>query len=89
MVLHRIGPLSVAKVVAVLYAIFGLIMGAFLSVAALFRAGGAGVTPLWGVGAVVFFPVLYGVGGFIATLITAWLYNVVAGAVGGVELDLS
>ncbi len=89
MVLHRIGPLSAAKVVAVLYAIFGLIMGAFLSVAALFRADGGGIAPLWGVAAVVFFPVLYGVGGFIATLITAWLYIVVAGAVGGVELDLS
>jgi hypothetical protein len=88
MVLNRIGPLSAAKVVAVLYAIFGLIIGAFFSVAALFRAGGHGIAPLWGVAAVVFFPVLYGVGGFIVTLITAWLYNVVAGAVGGVELDL-
>jgi hypothetical protein len=89
MVLHRIGPLSAAKVVAVLYAIFGLVMGAFLSVAALFRADGGSTAPLWGVAAVVFFPVLYGVGGFIVTLIAAWLYNVVAGAVGGVELDLS
>lgn len=53
------------------------------------RADGGGIAPLWGVAAVVFFPVLYGVGGFIATLITAWLYNVVAGAVGGLELDLS
>lgn len=87
MVLHRIGPLSAAKVVAVLYAIFGLVMGAFFSVAALLRADG-GVAPRWGVAAVVVFPVLYGVGGFVVTLIAAWLYNVVAGAVGGVELDL-
>jgi hypothetical protein len=26
--------------------------------------------------------------GFIATLIGAWLYNVVAGLVGGIEMDL-
>ena len=88
MVLNRIGPLSAAKVVAVLYAIFGLVMGAFLSVAALVRPDPGGVAPLWGVAAVVFFPVLYGVGGFLVTLLTAWLYNVVAGVVGGVELDV-
>jgi len=88
MVLNRIGPLSAAKVVAVLYAIFGLIVGAVFSVAALFRADGGGIAPLWGVAAVVVFPVLYAVGGFIMTLITTWLYNVVAGAVGGIELDL-
>ena len=86
--LNRIGPLSAAKVVAVLYAIFGLVMGAFLSVTALFRPDPGGVAPLWGVAAVVFFPVLYGVGGFLVTLLTAWLYNVVAGVVGGVELDV-
>jgi hypothetical protein len=43
---------------------------------------------LWGVAAVVVFPVLYAVLGFVVTLLTAWLYNVVAGAVGGIELDL-
>ena len=34
------------------------------------------------------FPVLYGGVGFVATLIGAWLYNVVAGLVGGIEMDL-
>ena len=88
MVLHRIGPLAAAKVVAVLYAIFGLIMGAFFSIAALFRPDGGGLGAMWGVAAVVIFPVLYGVLGFLVTLLTTWLYNVVAGAVGGIELDL-
>ena len=88
MVLNRIGPLSAAKVVAVLYAIFGLIMGAFFSIAALFRPDGGGLGAMWGVAAVVIFPVLYGVLGLLVTLLTTWLYNVVAGAVGGIELDL-
>lgn len=86
--LNRIGPRSAAKVVAVLYAIFGLIMGAFFSIAALFRPDAGGVGAMWGVAAVVIFPVLYGVLGFLVTLLTTWLYNVVAGAVGGIELDL-
>jgi len=47
----------------VLYALFGLIMGAFFPVAALFRADGGGIAPLRGVAAVVVSPVLYGVGG--------------------------
>jgi len=88
MVLNRIGPLSAATVVAVLYAIFGLVMGAFLSIAAVFRADAGGVAAMWGVAAVVIFPVLYGVLGFLVTLLTTWLYNVVAGAVGGIEFDL-
>jgi hypothetical protein len=89
MVLHRIGPRSAAKVIALLYALFGLIMGAFFSIAAVFRAeAGGGVGAAWGVAAVVIFPVLYAVLGFLATLLTAWLYNVVAAAVGGIELDL-
>jgi hypothetical protein len=88
MVLNRIGPLSAAKLVAVLYAIFGLIMGAFFSIAALFRPDAGGVGAMWGVAAVVIFPVLYGVLGFLVSLLTTWLYNVVAGAVGGIELDL-
>lgn len=86
--LNRIGPRSAAKVVAVLYAIFGLIMGAFFSIAALFRPDAGGVGAMWGVAAVVIFPVLYGVLGFLVTLLTTWLYNVVAGALGGIELDL-
>jgi hypothetical protein len=63
-------------------------MGAFFSIAALFRPDAGGVGAMWGVAAVVIFPVLYGVLGFLVTLLTTWLYNVVAGAVGGIELDL-
>jgi hypothetical protein len=37
---------------------------------------------------VVIFPVLYGVMGFLMTLILAWLYNGLAQLVGGIEIDL-
>ncbi len=49
---------------------------------------GAGFGAILGVGAVVIFPILYGVMGFIVTLVGAWLYNLAAGMVGGVELDV-
>jgi hypothetical protein len=96
MVLKRVGPLSFAKVAGVLYAIMGLLFGCLMSLIAM--VGGAlapsanvpGLFPgmLFGVGAVVILPVLYGVFGFVFTLIGAGLYNLVAGWVGGFELDL-
>jgi hypothetical protein len=41
-----------------------------------------------GVGAIVVFPILYGCMGFLGSLIVAWLYNLLAGMVGGIELDI-
>ena len=94
MVVKRIGPLSVAKNVAVLYAVLGIIIGAFFSLAAVAGAFaddsgvGAGVAGIIGVGAIVAFPIFYACLGFIGALIAAALYNVVASMVGGVELDV-
>jgi hypothetical protein len=41
-----------------------------------------------GVGAIIVLPIFYGGLGFVGTLIAAWLYNVIAGVVGGIELDV-
>ena len=94
MVIKRIGPLSLAKISGTLYAVLGLAFGAIFSVASL--AGGlgsntpegAGLGALLGAGAIVAFPVLYGGLGFVMSLVVAWLYNILAGAVGGIELDV-
>jgi hypothetical protein len=94
MILKRVGPLSCAKVSGTLYAVLGLIIGACVSLLSLvggmfsdaFR--GAGIGALFGVGSIVLFPIFYGIIGFLAALIGAWIYNVVAGWVGGVEVDL-
>jgi hypothetical protein len=42
---------------------------------------------LFGVGAIILLPICYGILGFIGTLIMAWLFNIAAGIVGGVEVD--
>ena len=94
MIIKRVGPLSFARISGTLYAFIGLIVGGVFSMITM--AGGfasetsasAGIAALIGVGAIVVFPILYGVLGFVATLIGAWLYNLVAGIVGGVELDV-
>ena len=94
MIIKRIGPLSCAKLSGLLYAIIGLLIGGVFSLAAMAgafaseTAGAAGIGAIIGVGAVIVFPILYGLMGFVATLIGAWLYNVAAGIVGGVEVDM-
>jgi hypothetical protein len=95
MIVKRIGPLSCAKLAGTLYGILGLCFGAVMSVVAL--AGGfagqsqesAAFGTIFGVLAIVIVPVLYGGLGFVMTLITAALYNLLAGVVGGVEIDVA
>ena len=94
MVVNRVGPVSCARITGTLYAFLGLIIGGCFSLIAMVAGAAAGKDipfggVMFGIGAIVFFPVLYAVIGFVGTLIFAWLYNVVAGMVGGVELDVS
>jgi hypothetical protein len=96
MVIKRIVPLSFAKIAGTLYAIMGLVFGCIVSVIAL--AGGfasasqtsqfANLGAMVGVGAIIILPIFYGGLGFVIMLVAAALYNVVAGLVGGIELDV-
>ncbi len=87
-----IDALSAGKLLGTLYALLGLIVGAFMSLIALLGAAVGGDAALGrfvgGVGAIVIIPILYGVMGFIGGLIGALLYNVVAGMVGGIRFDV-
>jgi hypothetical protein len=95
MVITRVNPVSAAKVAGLLYVVIGLIAGAFVSLVSMGGAAlgaasgedGAMFGALFGVGAIVLLPIFYGVLGFIGTLIMAWLFNVAAGMVGGVEIE--
>ncbi|MDX1616330.1 MAG: hypothetical protein R3300_18620 [Candidatus Promineifilaceae bacterium] len=94
--IKRIGVLSAAKVGGALYALLGLIFGAFFACVSLIglaaefssEAGdlGAGFGLLIGL---CLFPLLYGLMGAIGGAITAVLYNVIAGLLGGLEVELA
>lgn len=94
MIIKRVGPLSFARLTGLLYAVIGLLIGGIFSLVAI--AGGlvsdspelASFGPVVGIAAVIVFPILYGGLGFLTTLAAAWLYNIAAGIVGGVELDV-
>jgi len=94
MVIKRLGPLSLAKIVGMLYVGLGFVFGAIFSLAAMAGAFAfdQADTPLFfrfmGGGAVFMFPIFYGCLGFIASLVAAWLYNILAGLVGGIEVEI-
>ena len=94
MVIKRVGPLSCAKIAGALYVVLGLIAGGFISLLAMVgafssdEAGFGALGALFGVGAIIFIPLFYGCMGFVMTLIMAWIYNVLASALGGVEIDV-
>jgi len=93
-VLKRIGPASAFKVGLVLYAILGLIAGVLCSLVA---ATGASFAPhahlsfagTVGLFAVILCPIVFGITGSVAAVISAFLYNLVSGWVGGVEVELN
>jgi hypothetical protein len=92
-VVKRIGPGSAFKVGAAVYALLGLIIGALFSVIGMV-AGAAmsnsvpGFGMMFGAGAIIILPICYGIGGGIVAAITALIYNLVSGWVGGLEVDL-
>jgi hypothetical protein len=93
MVLKRVGVLSVGKIMGAIYAVIGLLAGGLLALFGILGAslgGSQGALPGAGLGlaAIVLCPLIYGVLGFIGGLIVAALYNVLAGVMGGIELDL-
>lgn len=92
MVIKRINAVSCAKVMGLLYAILGFLFGGCMALVSL--AGGfasskaAGPLAAFGLGAVILFPLIYGALGFIMTWIAAAIYNVLAGVVGGVQVEV-
>src|SRR5215470_18382810 len=97
-VIRRVGVLSVAKILAIIYGCIGFIVGAF--VAMLSVLGGfagilsdegraAGVLGMFfGVGAVVFLPVFYACLGLILGLLIGSIYNAAARTFGGIEIEI-
>jgi hypothetical protein len=84
--IKRFDPLQVGKVLGILYALMGLIFAPIMLIVGLSggSARGAGV----GVGMAVMMPVMYGVMGFIGGIIAAWLYNLCAKFVGGIQVEV-
>ena len=89
--IKRFAPLQLGKILAVLYGIMGLIFLPFMLLMSLLgpRPEGQGAGMLaFGVGFGLFLPIFYAVMGFITGVIGAFVYNLVAKWVGGIEVEV-
>lgn len=93
MTIKRIDPMSCAKISGLLYAILGFIAGCFFALISLAGFGkgapgaGGGFGMMFGVGAIIILPVVYGILGFVGSLVGAAIYNGLANAVGGIIIQ--
>ena len=99
--IKKLGILSVAKIYAVMMFVMMLIIcipyGLFIIIFSLSNAsnfGGQGGLALGGFGVVgglfvmIGLPIIYGLIGFVAGVIGALIYNIFAGMVGGIEIEV-
>lgn len=101
MVIRRVSPVSAGKIGGVVGVVLGLIIGAFFSLIAMVAGGLASATGdgaadgalaggmLFGAGAIVILPIFYGIFCFIGGIIQAFIYNLAAKWVGGIEIEAS
>jgi hypothetical protein len=79
----HISKLQTSKVMAVLYLVISIPLMLMMSLPTLFMHQPVQWSMIWWV------PLLYAVFGFIFTFLGAWIYNGVAGIIGGIEFTIS
>ncbi len=89
--LKRIPPLPAAKIAAAIYGCLSLIFVPFMLIGTIagLASGVEGSGAAAGLGLFMFIliPIFYIAAGFIGTLIGCFIYNLVAGWIGGIELE--
>ena len=90
--IRRIAPLQLGKIMALTYGIMGLIFCPFFLLMTAFASHmpnnqRVGIMAL-GTGFALFMPVLYAVMGFVFGVVGAFIYNVIAKWVGGIEVEV-
>jgi len=79
---------------AKIHALFGIVFGLIYGICTAFVFGLFGIAAeksgfvAFGVASIVVFPIILGIMGFITGAIMAFLYNVFAAKIGGVQLEL-
>jgi hypothetical protein len=90
--IRSVGIAQFAKVLGVLYLFMGICFSVLFWLFSLATPGASGAMPMLGVGRgigiVIVMPLIYAFFGVVFGALFAWFYNMVAGWVGGIELDL-
>jgi hypothetical protein len=100
MVIRHIGVWSVSRLYGALCAAMGLLFGAIFALVAMVGGSMAGAMgssgsglassglgAMFGIGAIILLPLVYGVMGLVGGAIGAALYNLFAGMLGGIQFD--
>lgn len=96
-IVKKIGALSLAKLQAIIMAVFGLFLGILYAlmgptIIQASLAGGQAIPEvgkfIFGPWAILILPVIYGIMGFIVGLVFAGVYNLVARIFGGLKIEL-
>jgi len=82
--IRRFEPLQVAKISAVIYGFMGLLFAPIFIFASMMAPN----SPGFGIGFAIALPIIYAVIGFIGTAIAAAIYNLAAGWVGGIVVEV-
>jgi ABC-type Co2+ transport system permease subunit len=82
--IKRISPVQLGKLLAAVYALFSVIFVPFLLIAVLTAPEGRGLSLVF----CIVMPIIYIVLGFIGGIIGAFIYNIAAGWVGGIEIEI-
>lgn len=92
--IKKFDVMSVAKIYAALGAIFGFIFGLLMAAGASAMGsmlsmvpGAGGMAGSLAIASIVIMPITYAIGGFISGAIGAFVYNIVADKIGGIEFN--
>ena len=89
MKIKRILPLSLAKLTGLVLACLGFIFGAMITLLTIIGAL-TGIKPQGASSyiAIIVLPIIYGGFGFVMAFVQAWLFNLVAKKIGGLEIEV-
>lgn len=87
MKIKRIGVMSLAKILGVLYGGMGFVFGIFFAIASFFGTTTEDAPFNLGVLSIIAFPVLYGFMGLLSGIISAFFFNLAAKWVGSLEIE--
>jgi hypothetical protein len=96
-IVKRIGVISLGKLMGITYACLGLLfMPFFLLAGGMAILGAQGADRAAGIGGgigmvvmAIFFPIIYGLMGFVGGIIAGFIYNLASKWVGGIEIELA
>ena len=93
--INRFDPVSMGKILGGIYAVLGLFLGMFFGAMTMLEGGinqGNGpfgnFTVVLGGAFLILAPIIYGLAGFISGVLMSLLYNLAAGYMGGIVMEV-